>query len=172
MQRTDAAANANRNFILQQGLEVPEPERVPRLVSALLFQPRLIGVIVLAGTIARSPAVFAVLAAMLWLGTVMPGLNPFDALFNHTLGLRPGAVRLGRAPAPRRFAQGMAAAFATGAALTLASGLQAAAWGFQALLILGVVAVVVRRFCLASFLYHVWRGRVRFAVDTLPWRRA
>ena len=34
-----------------------------------------------------------------------------------------------------------------------------------------VAALVFGRFCLGSFVYHVVRGRITFAVETLPWRR-
>jgi hypothetical protein len=34
-----------------------------------------------------------------------------------------------------------------------------------------VTLLVVGRFCLGSFVYHLLRGRARFAVRTLPWVR-
>ena len=29
---------------------------------------------------------------------------------------------------------------------------------------------ILQRFCLGSFIYHLVRGRVAFAMGTLPWR--
>ncbi|HKB35178.1 MAG TPA: DUF4395 family protein, partial [Gemmataceae bacterium] len=98
----------DRNFILQQGLEAPDAGRCTLVSSALLFQPRLVGLIALAGAITQSPAVFAVLAGLLWWSSLLPRLNPFDLAYNRTLGRKSNAPVLGQAPSPRRFAQGMA----------------------------------------------------------------
>jgi hypothetical protein len=171
MPELDAIANADRNFILQQGLEAPEPMSCTRMSSALLFQPRLVGMILMVGTITQSPAVFTILAALLWWCALLPRLNPFEFVYNHTLGRRSGSTALGPAPTPRRFAQGMAAAFATACAATMATGFWIAAWVLQALFILAVAALAFGRFCLGSFIYHLTRGRVSFAMGTLPWRR-
>lgn len=167
----ERATNADRNFILQQGLEAPEPASCVRFSSALRFQPRVIGLIVLAGTLSRSPAVFAALAGLLWWCAFVPRLNPFDFAYNRTLGSRPGAPALGEVPMPRRFAQGLAAALATASAATMATGNWIAALAIQGVLILAVAALVFRQFCVGSFIYHVVRGRVAFAIGTLPWRR-
>jgi hypothetical protein len=171
MPEIDVTTNADRNFILQQGLEAPELLSCTRVSSALLFQPRLVGLILVAGTISQSPAVFAILAALLWWCAVLPRLNPFDFAYNRTLGLRSNAPALGQAPMPRRFAQGMAATFATVSAATMGSGFWIAAWVLQALFFLAVAALIFGRFCLGSFIYHLVRGRVTFAIGTLPWGR-
>jgi hypothetical protein len=165
------ATNADRNFVLQQGLEASEPASCSRLSSALLFQPRIVGVILVAGAISRSAVVFAFLAALLWWCALLPRLNPFDAVYNLTLGSRPNAPKLGPAPTPRRFAQGMAATFATAIAAAIAWELRITAWVLEALFLVAVAALAIGRFCLGSFVYHLVRGRVRFAVDTLPWSR-
>ena len=127
---------ADRNFVLQQGLEASETASCSRLSSALL-----------------------------------PQLNPFDAVHNLTLGSRPNAPRLGPAPTPRRFAQGMAATFATAIAAAIAWEFRITSWVLEALFLVAVAALAFGRFCLGSFVYHLVRGRVRFAVDTLPWSR-
>jgi len=85
-----------RNFILQQGLEDSGPQDTHRRFKALLFQPRLIGLVVLVGITLQSSAIFLGLWAVLWWSALLPHLNPFDALYNRTLGTRPGAVHLGR----------------------------------------------------------------------------
>jgi uncharacterized protein DUF4395 len=170
--KLDSQTSADRNFILQQGLEAPEPMSCTRMSSALLFQPRLVGLILVVGMITQSSAVFAILAALLWWCALLPRLNPFEFAYNHTVGRRSGAPALGQSPMPRRFAQGMAAAFATACAATMASGFWIAAWVLQALFILAVAALVFGRFCLGSFIYHLTHGRVSFAMGTLPWRRS
>jgi hypothetical protein len=166
-----SANSADRNFILQQGLEPPVLDSPARMSSALRFQPRLIGLVLLAGTISQSPAVFASLAGLLWWSAVVPRINPFDIAYNSTLGLRSGAPTLRPAPMPRRFAQGMAATLATASAATMATGIWTAAWALQSVLLLAVAALIFARFCLGSFVYHLLRGRVSFALATLPWRR-
>jgi SAM-dependent methyltransferase len=165
------ANNADRNFILQQGLEAPESASCAQVSSALMFQPRLVALTVVAGTISQSPAVFAVLGAVLWWCALMPRWNPFEFAYNRTLGRRPGAPLLAQAPAPRRFAQGMAATFAVAIAACLANGLSIGAWVLQAMFLLAIAALAFGRFCLGSFVYHLWRGRVPFAMATLPWSR-
>ena len=162
--------NADRNFILQQGLEAPALASCSATSSALLFQPRLIGVIAVLGTVSQAPAVFAVLATLLWLSALLPRLNPFELVYRQTLGRGSGAVGLGPAPMPRRFAQGMAAAMATGIAAALLAELRTTAWVLEALLLLAIVALIFGRFCLGSFVYHLLRGRISFALATLPWR--
>jgi hypothetical protein len=170
MRTTEAPTTADRNFILQQGYESPAGVSCMRLSSALRFQPRAVGLIAAVGTIEQSPAVFAALAALLGAGALWPRWNPFDFVYNQTLGLRAGAPALGPAPMPRRFAQGLAATFCIAIIACLTSGHSIAAWAIQAALLLAVVALVVGRFCFGSFVYHLIRGRLTFALRTLPWR--
>src|SRR5262245_31133591 len=171
MTETDLVTNAHRNFILQQGLDAPEHGSCSRVSGALSFQPGLVGLILLVGVISQSAALFAVLAALLWWCALVPRLNPFDLVHNRTLRLRPGVPALGPAPMPRRFAQGMAGAFAAAIAACIGGGLPAAAWGLEALFLVAVAAQVFARFCLGSFVYHLLSGRAAFAMRTLPWRR-
>jgi len=160
-----------RNFIRQQGLEEPVPRDTHPRFEALLFQPRLIGLTVIVGIALQSPAVFLGLWAVLWWNALLPRLNPFDALYNHTLGSRPGAIRLGPAPAPRRFAQGMAGTFALAIGAMLRLEWFIAAYVLEGFLSVAIVALVFGRFCLGSFIYHLLRGDIEFAMKTLPWGR-
>jgi uncharacterized protein DUF4395 len=163
-------SSVDRNFILQQGLDVTDLPSCALLGSALLFQPRAIAVVLVVGALTQSVWVFAVLAAVLWWCALVPSLNPFELIYRHTLGLRPGAALLGPSPPPRRFAQGMAGAFATAIALGLAGGWWLFASVLQVLFLAAVAALVFGRFCLGSFVYHLTHGRVTFAMRTLPWR--
>ena len=160
---------AKRNFILQQGFEEPAPAIRPLQYSALVFQPRIVFIWVVAGVLFQSPAVFAALCAVLWWSALFPKLNPFDALYNRTIGSRPGAFRLGSAPAPRRFAQTMAGAFALTSALLIHAGFSLAAYVVEAIFLAAVLALAIGGFCLGSFVYHLLRGHGRFACQTLPW---
>jgi hypothetical protein len=131
----------------------------------------LIGLAVIVGIALQSPAVFLGLWAVLWWNALLPRLNPFDALYNHTLGTRPGAIRLGPAPAPRRFAQGMAGTFALAIGAMLRLEWFIAAYVLEGFLSVAIVALVFGRFCLGSFIYHLLRGDIEFAMKTLPWGR-
>src|SRR5215813_10370016 len=95
--------DAKRNFILQQGMREPAAGTCPVQYSALLFQPRIVGLWVVVAIILQSPPVFFALAAVLWWSALAPRLNPFDALYNRLLASSRGTT-LTPAPAPRRFA--------------------------------------------------------------------
>ncbi len=160
---------AERNFILQQGFENAPPETYHPRYSALLFQPRIVGLTVLAGVILQSPIVFLILWAILWWSALLPEWNPFDALYNRLKGARGEGVRLTPAPGPRRFAQGMAGTFSLAIGLSLLFEWRIAAYVFEAFFLVAVIALVFGQFCLGSFLYHLLRGRGDFARRTLPW---
>ncbi|MDX1631728.1 MAG: DUF4395 family protein [Thermoanaerobaculia bacterium] len=162
---------SKRNFILQQGLDDPSREACPLQYSALLFQPRMVAVVLLVAILLQSPGLFLALGAVLWWSALFPSLNPFDALYNATLGSRPGRARLGPAPPPRRFAQTLAGAFSVGIAVSLLLGHHGLAYGLEAFFAAAVVALGFGRFCFGSFVYHLLRGRLRFALETLPWSR-
>ena len=81
---------SKRNFILQQGLDDPPREMCSAQFSALQFQPRIVGALVLLGVIFQSPSVFLVMSAILWWSALLPQWNPFDILHNHTLGATAG----------------------------------------------------------------------------------
>jgi hypothetical protein len=162
---------ANRNFILQLGFEDPAPAVCPRQYSALVFQPKIVLVCIVAGILFQSWAVFAALGALLWWSALFPKRNPFSALYNRTLGRRPGAFRLGPAPAPRRAAETEAGTVALTIALLIYAGFSLAAYAVEAILLAAALAVAIGSFCTGSFIYHLLRGRWRFALQTLPWAR-
>ncbi len=168
----EAGRNAmKRNFILQQGFQDPGPALRPRQYSALTFQPRVVLVLVVAGVLFQSPVVFAVLCALLWWSALIPKLNPFSALYNLTAGGRPGAFRLAPAPAPRRGAETMAGAFALITALLILAGFHLATYVVEAILLAASLAVELAGFCFGTFAYHLRRGNVKFALETLPWAK-
>ena len=162
---------AKRNFILQLGFEDPAPAVCPRQYSALVFQPKIVLATVVAGILFQSPAVFAALGALLWGSALFPKWNPFSALYNRTIGRRPGAFRLGPAPAPRRAAETEAGTIALTIALLIYAGVTLAAYVFEAILMTAALAVAIVSFCTGSFVYHLVRGNWRFALQTIPWAR-
>ena len=160
--------DAKRNFILQQGLCEPAAGTCPLQYSALLFQPRLVGLSVVVAAILQAPLLFFALAVVLWWSALAPRLNPFDALYNWTLARRSGTT-LTSAPAPRRFAQFLAGSFALAIGVSLALGWRVVALVLEGFLIVAIGALVFGGFCLGSFVFHLLRGRGDFAKRTLPW---
>jgi hypothetical protein len=167
-----AGRNAvKRNFILQQGFKEPAPAVCPLQYSALVFQPKIVLIGVVAGILLQSQVVFAGLGALLWWSALFPKLNPFRALYNRTLGSQPRGYRLDPSPAPRRAAETEAGTVALASALLIHAGLSLAAYVVEAVFLAAGLAVMIGSFCLGSFVYHLLRGRWRFAVQTLPWAR-
>lgn len=171
MEGESKGTDAKRNFILQQGFPEPPPGSCPLRFSGLMFQPRVVGSIVLLALVLQSPAIFLILSGVLWWSALFPRWNPFDAIYNRTFGSRAGAMALGPAPLPRRFSQGMAASFMSGIGLLLLFQKGTAALVLEAMLLVALVALNLGRFCLGSFVFHLIRGDAGFAVRTLPWKR-
>ena len=160
--------DAKRNFILQQGLSEPVAESCPLQYSALLFQPRVIGLWLVVAVIMQAPVGFFALAAVLWWSALVPRLNPFDALYNWTLARSRGPA-LTAAPAPRRFAQALAGLFALAIGVSLAMGWHTIALVVEGFFVVAVGALAFGGFCLGSFVFHLVCGRADFAKRTLPW---
>jgi hypothetical protein len=148
-------------FIRQQGVTAPNPDR--HLYSALMFQPRIIAGVTLAGIVLQSPWVFLTLSGVLWWGALIPSRNLFDAAYNYLVALPCGLARLEAALPPRRFAQGMAGTIALliGAALLVQAIF--AAWILQGFLAAGVGVTVFGDFCGPAHLYTTLRRAVHWA---------
>lgn len=142
------------SFIRQQGIR--RQDRTDGLYSALMFQPRVIGCVVALGVVTQSPALFLALAAVLWWSTIIPAQNPFDAFYNHVVAGPRQRPIVPIAPAPRRFAQGMSGTFALAIGVALASGALRSAWLLQGVFVGALMALIVGRFCLGSYLYHLF----------------
>jgi hypothetical protein len=168
---TKATADSARNFVLQQGFEGPVSCSYGTLTSALMFQPRAVFVWVSVGLVLWSGWVFAALGAVLWWNALVPRFNVFELIYNRFLAGRNGRPRLDVAPAPRRFSQGMGGTFAAAMAAALFMGATGTAIGIGIVFVIAVSALVFGRFCMGSFVYYLLRGRVDFAVQTLPWGR-
>jgi hypothetical protein len=123
----------------------------PAWYGAVTFQPKMIGVILLTGALSQSPAVFLGLSLVLLVGAFVPKGNLFDAIYNRTV-LRRGSP-LPPAPAPRRFAQGLAGTIAAIIAAALFVGWPLLAWSLQALFAVAVVAVVFGDSCAGAVIW-------------------
>lgn len=163
------AKAAHRQFVRQQGFRDESAGACDARYSALMFQPRVIGIVVMTGLALQSGLFFLALSAVLWWNALLPAMNPFDALYNRLIAARKGQTRLTPAPGPRRFAQGMAATFMLGIGWSLISELRIVAWTLEGLLVAALAALIIGRFCLGSYLYLLLHGDARFANRTLPW---
>jgi hypothetical protein len=163
--------SAQLNFIQQQGFRDATPSGCETQFPALMFQPRLIGVIVAVGLVLQAPALFLILSAILWWNVLLPARNIFDALYNRFVAGPKGLPKLTPAPGPRRFAQGMAATFMLGIGISIFWDQPVAAWVLEGFLVMALVALVFGKFCLGSYIFHLIRGEAAFANRTLPWVR-
>ena len=142
-------------FIRQQGFPLRDAD--DHLYSALMLQPRIIGALAVLGALLQSAALFAAMSAVLWWSALAPALNPFDAVYNRFVA-RPGGFKpLPAAPAPRRFAEGMAASFALAIAAAILAGLTIAGLVLQGLFVASAAAVVFRDFCGPASLFNTLR---------------
>jgi hypothetical protein len=162
---------ANVNFVRQQGFRDASPEACSFQYPALMWQPRAIGILVLVGLAFQAGPYFLVLAALLWWNVILPALNPFDALYNRLIAKLKGLPRLNAAPAPRRFAQGLAGTFLLAIGLSLLFDVRWLAYTLEGLLLAALVALIFGRFCLGSYLFFLFTGQLGFANRTLPWSR-
>ncbi len=163
---------AKRQFVRQQGFRDAPAASCGYQYSSLMFQPRLLAAIILLAILLQSAAMFLVLAGVLWWNVLVSPRNPFDALYNWAIAAPRHLPPLTPAPAPRRFAQGMAGTFLGGAGLALLAGWPGLAWTLEGVVAIALGALLLGRFCLGSYLYHLLRGETRFANRTLPWSRA
>jgi hypothetical protein len=143
-------------FIRQQGFSTVHPDH--RLYVALMFQPRTIACVMLLGLVLQSAWLFLALSAVVWWGTLFPTRNLFDAAYNRLIAYPRDLPPLGAAPAPRRFAQAMAATVSLAIGAALLSGATVTAWVFEGLFAVGTMAVVLGRVCAAANLYLLLTG--------------
>jgi hypothetical protein len=149
---------SRRDFIVQQGLSDPHPGSPEALYSALQFQPRLIGLLALAGAVSGSADIFLALGVVLWWNVAKPRWNPFDMVYNRLFARRDGVCLMPARP-PRLFAQAIAGSLSLSIAALLATGNPAGALLLEGTFILAVAGVVFGRFCFGTFLYHALNRR-------------
>ena len=159
------------NFVKQQGFSDLAEDASERQFRALNFQPLVIGPTVLVAIFLQSAPIFLGLSAVLWWAALLPQWNLFNAIHNQFFAAPRGLPRLGPAPAPRRFAMGMAASFMLGAGASILAGWTVAAIVLQAFVVVALTALLFGKFCLGSYVFLLLRGEVAFANRTLPWAR-
>lgn len=155
----------------QQGFPAEPADACDMRFEGLYFQPRIVFPLVLVAVILQSPALFLLISAVLWWNVAFPARNPFEHAYNRWIAVPRGRLPLGPAPAPRRFAQGVNAAFNLASALTLLAGWQILSWVIQGMLVGAFSLLLFAKFCLGAYVFHLLRGEVAFANRTLPWAR-
>jgi len=140
-------------FIRMQGFTTPHVDE--ELYSALMLQPRIVGATVALGLVVQSPSLFLALSAALLWSALVPTRNPFDAIYNHAVAGPRGLSTLGTAPAPRRFAMGMAGTVALTIGIALLAGAVITAWVFEALFAVAALQVIFADICGAANLFHL-----------------
>lgn len=161
--------SAELNFIRQQGFVDATSGACALQYPALMWQPRATAVVVLVAILFQSWELFAFVGAVLVWNVAVPRLSICDALYNRLVAGPRGHLRLGPAPAPRRFAQGLAASFMIGAAVSLIAGWTVAAWALQGFVVIALGALLLGRFCIGSYVYLLLTGRGALARRTVPW---
>ena len=149
--------NSRLQFIRSQGFLDPHPD--DHLYSALMLQPRIVGVVTVFAVLLQTPWLFLALSAALGWSALVPAQSMFDAIYNSVVARPGGLVPLAAAPAPRRFAGGLAAILTLAIGAALLADARGTAWALQAVLVLALGAVVFGRTCAAADLYNVFRGR-------------
>ena len=144
-----------RSFVRGQGFLDVDEESSAGWYKALMFQPKVIGVVVAAGIAIQRAEWFLTLSVILWWNALFPALNPFEALYNAMIAAPPRTPRLEPAPAPRRFAQGMVATFMLLIGISLLQGWSTIAWVGEALIVVALLDLFLRRFCLGSAVFNL-----------------
>ncbi len=165
-------SSVEHRFMLQQGFSDADGPACAAHFRGVRFQPSIVGPLLLIGIILQSNFVFAALSVLLWWGVVFPRRNAFEALYDLLVARPRKKEKLTPAPAPRRFAQGMAATFMLLVAVALSMGWYWTGVVFQAFIVVAFVALLFGKFCLGSYIYHLIRGQSKFANATLPWSKS
>jgi hypothetical protein len=141
-------------FIRQQGFT---GDTFPgSLYTALMLQPRIVGVLVALGVLLQSAPLFIAVGLLLWWSALVPRRNPFDAVYNHVVAYPRGLPPLQAAPTPRRFAAGESGTVAIAAGVAMAAG-HGSAWILQAVYVGGILSAVFADFCVPAYTYHALR---------------
>src|SRR4029453_7406911 len=94
-------------------------------------------------------------------------LHPFNGVCQRPRARFPG-IPLTQSPAPRRFSQFLGGAFCLAIAASLTMGFRMTAVVLAGCLIAGTDTMLAG-FCVGTFVFHLVRGQVGFAMRTLPW---
>lgn len=140
-----------KSCLTLQGFACDVPAFGP-IAPWLRWTPMLSTVLILFGTILREPYILWAFTVIAFVGAA--GWNAFDALFNYGVRFVLRLPRLPPNPAPRRFAMGLAAAWAAVTGALFAAGWTLSGLMAGILLLIAAVTVATTQFCVGSL---VWR---------------
>ena len=162
-------ATAEYKFLQQQGFGTETEETSKSHFNALLFQPIIVGSVMLLAIVTQSANLFLIFSGILWTNTIFPKANPFERLYDKTIGKSHGHGPLQPAPAPHRFMQGMAATLMLVSAITILNGHLLISYITQAFIAVAFSLLLFGKFCIGAYLYHLLTGNAQFANNTCPW---
>ena len=108
-----------------------------------MFQPKIVGALAIVGVCFQNARVFLALSALLWWSALAPERNVFDAIYNVVAAAPRGLSRLRPAPAPRRFAMGMAGTITLVIGSALLRAMFTTAWIFEGIFIAAIASVIL-----------------------------
>jgi hypothetical protein len=156
-------------FVRQQGFVEATDDSCAYQYPALMWQPRVMGALVLVGLALQAAWYFIVMSMVLWWNAALPELNVFDLLYNRLIARSNGPMRLGPAPAPRRFAQAVAGSLLLAIGISLHLGFAFPAAMLQIVFVTALLGVIFGRFCAGAYVFLICTGQWRLAGKTLPW---
>lgn len=139
--------------LAMQGFRVDLDPTIRDVQSGLRFTPSLSTLWIAAGTALASPSILLGFALVSAFGASRHR-HPFDRLYNRISQSEP----LPENPPPRRFAMGLAAAWAGASAILLATGHRAVGRVAGALLAAAGMTVATTHFCVGSWVYRTAIG--------------
>jgi hypothetical protein len=143
-------------FVRQQGFSDVDEASSYRWHNALMFQPRLLSVLILSGLALQSWSIFLMLCLLLVWNALVPARNPFDFLYNRLVAIPRKLPLLGAAPVPRRFAQGESALVMLAISAALLMGWHVAAWTMEGALLAVLAALLIGNFCSGTWIFHLF----------------
>jgi hypothetical protein len=135
--------------LAMQGFPVSSDPSICKMRTELRFTPSLSTLWIAAGTALASPAVLLGFSLVSAFGASQRR-HPFDRLYSRMSG----STSLPENPPPRRFAMGLAAAWAATSALLFATGHRSMGIGAGALLTTAGAVVATTHFCVGSWIYR------------------
>jgi len=119
----------------------------------LRWSPVLCTLVMAVGVAARSPIILWSLAAIAFVGAVLP-FHPFDLLYNHAMRYLTGTRPLPRHGPQRRFACGLATAWLIGTGWAFYAGANTLGYVLGVALVLVATLVSVTHICIPSMIYN------------------
>jgi hypothetical protein len=155
-----SASNSVRRRLEAQGFSGLDDAAIEEVGPWLRWSPVLCTIFMMAGVTLQSPAILWGLAAIAFLGALLP-FHPFDLLYNHGARHLTGTRLLPHHGPQRRFACGMASVWlvAIGGAFHAGANTLGYALGIPLILVAGLVSVT--HICIPSMIYNaLFRPRV------------